>query len=74
MGDNRPPVEPVSRSEFYQTAAITLLLPALMVLSAADVPDRPLRQVSFGLCLVAAVGLSVWFIFLSRRYRAGGPR
>jgi hypothetical protein len=68
----------VTRAEFYSTAALLFLFPAILFLSAGGFPENPLRFASSGLVIVAMVGMSITYSIMAikdraRRDNGGGP-
>jgi hypothetical protein len=59
----------VSRAEFYSTAAMLFVLPAILFLAAGGFPETLLRQIAAGLVFVAMVGMSITYSILAVRER-----
>jgi hypothetical protein len=60
----------VTRAEFYSTAALLFLFPAILFLSGGGFPENPLRLASTGLVFVAMVGMSITYSILAMKERA----
>jgi hypothetical protein len=55
----------VSRAEFYSTASLAFLLPAVLFVASGSFPDSLLRQIAVALMFLTMVGLSVTFSIMA---------